>query len=92
MPRGIPRDKSLNRKIIHRLKIANGHLAKVIKMVEEGEYCIDVVNQSQAVRSALREIDKLILKNHMETCLVDSIRRGNDKEVIGEVMNILDKT
>ncbi len=91
MPRGIPRDKSVNRKINHRLAIARGHLDKVIKMVDDGVYCIDVIHQSMAVQSALKEIDKLILRNHMESCVSDSIKKGQDKEVISEVMKIFDK-
>lgn len=91
MPRGIPRDQSINRNIIHRMKIARGHLDKVINMVELGEYCIDILNQSLAVQSSLREIDKVVLKNHLETCMSDSIVKGNKKEVIEEVMKIFNK-
>lgn len=91
MPRGIPRDKSVNRKVLHRLAIVRGHLDKVIKMVEEDLYCIDVIHQSIAVQSALKEIDKLILRNHMETCVVHSIKKGDEKEFVSEVIKILDK-
>lgn len=42
-------------KIIHRLKIVRGHLEKVLKMVEEDAYCVDVINQSQAVQAALKK-------------------------------------
>ncbi len=90
MPRGIPRDQSVNRKILHRMKIARGHLDKVIKMTEGGEYCIDVLHQSFAVQASLKEIDKVILKNHLETCVSESIKKGADKEVIDEVMKVLD--
>ncbi len=91
MPKGIPRDQSVNRKIIHRLKISKGHLEKVISMVEKGEYCIDIINQSAAVQSSLKEIDKIILKNHMECCVADAIRKGNDKEVLDEVLKVMDR-
>lgn len=92
MPRGIPRDNSINRKAIHRLKIARGHLDKVIKMVEDGEYCIDVVHQSIAVSAALKEVDHLILQNHMQSCLSDAIKKGNNKEVIDELMKVMRKS
>ncbi|MBI5621118.1 metal-sensing transcriptional repressor [Candidatus Gottesmanbacteria bacterium] len=91
MPKGMPRDQSVERTILHRLKIARGHLDKVIGMVEEGHYCIDVVHQSMAVQAALREADHVILKNHMETCVADSIRKGESSEVIEEVMKIMEK-
>lgn len=91
MPKGIPRDRSEKRKILHQLKIARGHLEKVIKMVEEDKYCIDVAHQSLAVQAALKKIDHKILKHHMEHCVSDAIRAGNDSEVIGEVMKIMKK-
>ncbi len=91
MPKGIPRDQSIQRSILHRLAIARGHLDRVIGMVEEGHYCIDVVHQSMAVQAALREVDHEMLKNHMETCVADSIRKGEANEVIDEVMRVLEK-
>ncbi len=91
MPKGIPRDQSVQHAILHRMKIARGHLDRVIAMVESGHYCIDVIHQSLAVQSALKSIDQLVLKNHMETCVADSIRRGNEKEVIEEVMKVMEK-
>ncbi|MEK7141907.1 MAG: metal-sensing transcriptional repressor [Patescibacteria group bacterium] len=91
MPKGMPRDQSIERTILHRLKIARGHLDTVIGMVEKGHYCIDVVHQSMAVQAALREADHVILKNHMETCVADSIRKGDSDEVIEEVMRVMEK-
>jgi len=91
MPKGIPRDQSVERNILHRLKIVRGHLDTVIRMVEESHYCIDVVHQSLAIQAALREVDQVILKNHMQTCVADSIRKGNSDEVIEEVMKIMEK-
>lgn len=78
-------------RIVHRLKIAKGHLEKVISMTEKGEYCIDIIHQSQAVQSALRETDKLILDNHLKTCVADAIGKGKKKEVIEEVMKVVEK-
>lgn len=90
MPRGIPRNHSAERRILHRFKIAHGHLNKVIKMVEDGEYCIDVIHQSRAVQKALKEADNLILENHLKTCVADAIKKG-DRRVISEVMNVFKK-
>lgn len=91
MPKGIPRDQSVERSILHRLAIARGHLDRVIDMVRNGHYCIDIVHQSIAVQAALREVDHVILKNHMETCVADSIRRGRAADVIDEVMKVMEK-
>ncbi|HUD20112.1 MAG TPA: metal-sensitive transcriptional regulator [Patescibacteria group bacterium] len=92
MPKGIPRNKSVEQSILHRLKIARGHLDKVINMVEEGAYCIDVIHQSIAVQSALKSADDAILKNHMQTCVAEEIKKGNAKEVIEEVMKVVERS
>lgn len=91
MPKGVPRDKSIEHAILHRMKIARGHLDKVIQMVEAGHYCIDVIHQSMAVQAALKQVDELTLKNHMETCVAEEIRKGNTREVIDEVMKVMEK-
>lgn len=91
MPKGIPRDHSVQHTILHRLKITRGHLDRVISMVEGGQYCIDVIHQTLAIRSALKKTNEVILKNHMETCVADEIKKGNSTEVIDEVMKILQK-
>ncbi len=91
MPKGVPRDKSVQHQILHRLKIARGHLDKVIDMVDGGTYCIDIIHQSQAVQSALKQIDQVVLKNHMQTCVAQSIEQGKSKEVIDEVIKVISK-
>lgn len=91
MPKGTPRELSTQRTILHRLKIARGHLNRVISMVENGTYCIDVIHQSMAVQAALHQTDQVVLKNHMETCVADAIRHGKDQEVIAEVMKVMEK-
>jgi DNA-binding FrmR family transcriptional regulator len=78
-------------KIIHRLQIARGHLDKVLRMVQDDEYCIDVVHQSLAVQAALKKTDEVILENHLRTCVSDSIKNGDSSEAIKEVMEVLQK-
>lgn len=82
------RPKNTQERILHRLKIAKGHLEKVIKMVEENQYCIDVIHQSQAIQRALEEVDTVALENHLKTCVVDHIKKGNVKVSTEEVMKV----
>lgn len=91
MPKGVPRNQSVEQKILHRFKIAQGHLARVVAMVEAGHYCIDVIDQSMAVQAALKSADQVLLKNHMETCVATEIKKGNAREVIDEVMKVMQK-
>lgn len=85
------RPKNTQERILHRLKIAHGHLEKVIKMVEADEYCIDVIHQSQAVQRALEEADSVILENHLKTCVVDHIKKGNTDVSTEELMKVFKK-
>jgi len=85
------RPRNYKERIIHRLKIVQGHLKKVISMIEDDEYCIDVLHQSLAVQSSLKEIDNLILQNHLQTCVVDDIKSGNKKKSIDEIMKVFKK-
>ena len=85
------RPKDTQERILHRLKIARGHLDKVIRMSENDEYCINVLHQSQAVQAALKETDSVILENHLRTCVSDSIKSGNQEEAIKEVMEVFKK-
>ncbi len=86
------RPKDTQERILHRLRIAKGHLEKIIRMVETGEYCIDVIHQSQAVQRALQEADGVVLENHLQTCVVDHIKKGEAMESIQEIMNVFKKS
>jgi DNA-binding FrmR family transcriptional regulator len=75
--------------MIHRMKIARGHLDKVITMVEKGEYCLDILQQSQAVQSALSKVDELILENHLKTCVKRAMMTENEiDEKVSEIIEV----
>ncbi|MBI2033223.1 MAG: metal-sensitive transcriptional regulator [Candidatus Levybacteria bacterium] len=84
--------KDHKEKVLHRLKIAQGHLRRVQEMVEKGYYCIDVLHQSHAVQKALEETDNVIMENHLKTCAAEAIRKGNQEEAIKEVMEVFKRT
>lgn len=84
--------KDTQEKILHRLQIAKGHLQKVIQMVETGQYCIDVIHQSQAVQRALEEADDVLLEKHLQTCVVNHIKNGEADTSIAEIMNVFKKS
>lgn len=75
--------------LLHRLKIVRGHLEKVINMVEKDEYCLDVIQQTQAVEMALKKVDELILENHLKTCVRQSMASNkNIDEKVKEVIEV----
>ena len=91
MPKGVPRNQTVQQKILHRMKIARGHLNRVIRMMEHGDYCGNIIHQSLAVQAALRSTDQEILRNHLVTCVAEEIKKGNTDEVIEEVMKVMEK-
>ena len=76
--------------VVNRLARAIGHLEKVKRMVEEGYDCSDVLVQLAAVRSALDNTGKVILKDHMRHCMVDAVAAG-DQEAIEDLLTAIDK-
>lgn len=86
------RPKDTQERIIHRLKIARGHLDKVIKMVGEDAYCIDVLHQMNAVESGLKETGNVLLENHLKGCVADAIGKGKKDEAISEIMQVFRKS
>ncbi|HRN70566.1 MAG TPA: metal-sensing transcriptional repressor [Candidatus Woesebacteria bacterium] len=80
--------KSNKDRIVHRLKIANGHLHKIIQMVESDEYCIDVLHHSLAVQKALKQIDMLMMEDHLKTCAIDQIKNGEETKMVSDLLGI----
>lgn len=78
------------REVSNRLARAIGHLQKVKQMVEDDEDCIDVLIQLAAVKSAINNTGKVILKDHMEHCIVHAVEDG-DTEMIDELNAAIDK-
>lgn len=85
------RPKDTQDRILHRLQISLGHLKKVIAMTESDEYCIDILHQSQALRKALEQTENLIMENHLQGCVAEDIRQGQEKKAIAEIMSVLKK-
>ena len=76
--------------VVNRLARAIGHLEKVKRMVEEGYDCSEVLIQLAAVRSALDNTGKVILKDHMRHCMVDAVTAG-DEDAIDDLCQAIDK-
>lgn len=75
-------------KLKNRLAKAMGHLNAVHRMVDEKKYCIDVLHQMKAVQSALDKISEEILKQHLETCVVDAVKNQDAERVIEELIQV----
>ncbi|PIT89130.1 MAG: hypothetical protein COU27_01940 [Candidatus Levybacteria bacterium CG10_big_fil_rev_8_21_14_0_10_36_7] len=81
--------EDVKKKSIRRLKIIAGQVNGLIKAVEEGKYCIDVINQSLAVQESLKSVDLLFLENHFNTCLKHKInKKGESEKAIKELLKV----
>ena len=79
---------------IRKLKTVGGQIDGLIKMIEEDRYCIDVSNQLMASISILKNINKDVLRAHLEHCVYDSLNQNDEesiKEKISEIEKIIDK-
>lgn len=80
-----------NANALDRLKTIEGHIRGIERMVENGEYCIDIIRQIQAVQAALNKVSITILDNHLNTCLVTAVRGEDPNErerVLKEIAEI----
>ena len=76
--------------LINRLSRIEGQVRGLKKMVENNAYCTDILVQSSAVSAAINSFNKVLLSNHIRTCVVDDIRDGKD-EVIDDLLDTLQK-
>jgi len=85
---------SYSSKTTNRLKRIEGQVRGLIKMLEDDRYCIDVLHQMQAVKSALARAESEILKNHTASCVEGAIRSGDSvkqREKISELVDLFDR-
>ena len=75
---------------MNRLKRIEGQVRGVQRMLEHDAYCTDILVQVSAINAALSSFNKVLLANHVRTCVADNIRKGND-DVIDELVALLQK-
>ena len=84
------RDEKEYKDLMNRLKRIEGQVRGVEGMVENDAYCTDILIQVSAITSALNSFNKVLLANHMRSCVADNIRKGND-EIIDELVVTMQK-
>jgi DNA-binding FrmR family transcriptional regulator len=82
--------KSIKKKVLNRMNYLIGHLKGVKKMIENDEYCIDIILQNEAVISAIKKVNEMILENHLNTCVAEAIKNKNEKERRKKIKELLD--
>ncbi len=83
--------KSKHEKALINFKKARSHLDKVIAMVEEGEYCIDIMQQNLAVIGLLKSSHQMLMEGHLHSCFTDAMKTNNEgkkQEMIEEILKV----
>ena len=86
-------EKTSKAKTIRRLQIAEGHVRAMQRMVDNGDYCIDIIRQINAVQSALGKVSQVILEEHLSSCVTEAVR-GDDprqrEKVLDEIAGLFE--
>jgi len=80
--------KDIKKASIRRLKIIEGQVRGLQKMVGEEEYCIDIITQTQAVKSALSSVEDMMLENHLSTHVIEQMKSGKRKKAVEEILSV----
>ena len=80
--------QDIKKKSIRRLKIAEGQVRGLQKMINDEKYCVDIINQSFAIKEALSRVEDLILENHLSTHVIEQIKSGKESKSIKEILDI----
>lgn len=77
-------------KALGRLRRIEGQVQGIQRMLEEDKYCVDILLQLAAVQGAVEQVQKLLLGEHIESCVADAIRSGNARDRQKKVEELLD--
>ena len=81
-------DQNGKSKVIRRLKLIEGQVRGLQKLVENDTYCIDVITQTSAVKQGLSGVEDLLLENHLGHCLLHQVESGNTKKAQEEIIKV----
>lgn len=77
---------------LNRLKTVRGHIEGVIGMVDDERYCPDVMKQVSALQASLERVNRILLQNHLETCVPRAIAENRADQVVTELLETLKYT
>ncbi|MFA6432726.1 MAG: metal-sensitive transcriptional regulator [Candidatus Paceibacterota bacterium] len=75
-------------KVIRRLKLLEGQVRGLGRMIEKDTYCIDVITQTSAVKQGLSNIEDLLLENHLSGCVTKQVAKGQTAKAVGEILRV----
>jgi CsoR family transcriptional regulator, copper-sensing transcriptional repressor len=79
--------RHIKRDALNRLKTVRGHLDGIIRMLDDDAYCVDLMKQLSATQASLERVNRLILKNHLETCFAEAVETGQGQAAVDELVD-----
>jgi len=76
--------------VLNRLATIEGHLKGIRKMVDEDQYCVDILKQSYAVERALQKFEAALVEGHLNSCVPSGFHEGRDQEMIRELSDLFE--
>lgn len=83
-------DDAKKKKVVNRLRRAEGQVAGIRRMVHEDQYCVDILLQISAAQAALGQVGKIVLGRHIETCVASAFETGNREERRQKIDELMD--
>ena len=81
-------NNQIKSRAVHRLKLIEGQIRGLQKMVEEDTYCVDIIIQASAIKEALSSVEDLLLENHLSTHVIQQVRSGNEAQATEEILKV----
>lgn len=85
-------EKEIKDNVTNRLRRIEGQVRGLQKMVDEEKYCVDIITQSSAIRSALSAIEDLMLENHLSEHVIQQMQEGQEEKAVEEIINVFKKS
>ena len=80
--------KESKEKLVRRLKIIEGQVRGLQDMIGKDAYCIDVITQTSAVKQALSGIEDTLMEDHLRTCVIKQIKKGEETKAVAEIVRV----
>ena len=84
------RTQTAKEEALRRLAYIEGHIKGIRKMVEEDQYCVDVLKQTYAVQRAIDKFESTLLRGHLNSCVPEGIKEGREAEVLSELEELFE--
>ncbi|MBN7794757.1 metal-sensitive transcriptional regulator [Microbacterium esteraromaticum] len=84
--------EDIQKRALHRTSILEGQLRGITRMIENEEYCMDIITQSRAVQRSLESLNRLLLENHLRTHVTHMFEAGGEErdQAVGELLKAFD--